>query len=235
MSVGYAKLIDKARKLKALADRGNGGEMDTAKRFYKKFIFENKILETEIQEDYFKRTFNLVDTEYEILLSHVIMSVNPFTEIKRNEVSRYFVNLDDEDYIEVQHKFSVFHGHFKKYENSILGYVPFQSKEEYNKAKFLMLSSFLFFYQKHFEPDLYSVQKERGKEGIKVNPIMKDKVNETAKETKRKKVFEQKEIIESNAEQPRQFDYNEINLIQRFSQFFKKINYVRANKSISAC
>jgi len=155
------KLIDKARKLKALAERGNGGEQDTAKRFYRKFIKDNKISEKEIEEDYFKRIFNLVDTEYEILLSHVIMSVNPFVEIKRPEVSKCFVNLDDEDYIEVQHKFSIFHGEFKRYEKMILGFVPFQSEEDYNKAKFLMLSSFLFFYQKHFEPDLYSVQKER--------------------------------------------------------------------------
>jgi hypothetical protein len=46
------KLIDKARKLKALAERGNGGEQDTAKRFYRKFIKENKISEKEIEEDY---------------------------------------------------------------------------------------------------------------------------------------------------------------------------------------
>lgn len=229
------KLIDKARKLKALAERGNGGEQDTAKRFYRKFIKDNKISEKEIEEDYFKRIFNLVDTEYEILLSHVIMSVNPFSEIKRPEVSKFFVSLDDEDYIEVQHKFSIFHGEFKRYEKMILGYLPFQTQEDYNKAKFLMLSSFLFFYQKYFEPDLYSVQKERGKEGIKVNPKMKDKVNKTAKDNNNNKVFEQKEIIENNVEPPKQFDSSEISIIQRFSQFFKEIKYVRSNKSLSSC
>ena len=163
------------------------------------------------------------------------MSVNPFSEIKRPEVSKFFVSLDDEDYIEVQHKFSIFHGEFKRYEKMILGYLPFQTQEDYNKAKFLMLSSFLFFYQKYFEPDLYSVQKERGKEGIKVNPKMKDKVNKTAKDNNNNKVFEQKEIIENNVEPPKQFDSSEISIIQRFSQFFKEIKYVRSNKSLSSC
>jgi DNA-binding transcriptional regulator YiaG len=64
---------------------------------------------------------------------------------------------------------------------------------------------------------------------------MKDKVNETAKDINNKKVYEQKEVIENNAEPPKQFDSDEISIIQRFSQFFKEIKYVRANKSLSSC
>ena len=43
MSGNYTKLIDKARKLKALADRGKDGEMASAKRFYQEFLHKNNI------------------------------------------------------------------------------------------------------------------------------------------------------------------------------------------------
>ena len=44
--MSYHKKIDKAKKLKALADRGDGGEMDSARDFYYKYLNEHGISES---------------------------------------------------------------------------------------------------------------------------------------------------------------------------------------------
>jgi len=239
MDGGYTKLIDKARKLKALADRGNGGEMDTAKRFYEEFLHKNNISEQEIDSEYFKRTFVLADSEYEILLSHIIMSVNPFCTINRTENHRFLVSLDDEDFIEVEHKFMVFHNLFKSDEKRMLKRYSKLDKKDYEKEKFIFLSGFLNFHQKHFAPDTYSVSKQRGSDGRNINPDMADKVSDAVSDNK----IEKKEIIEekvkdakkklNEAPQPKTFSEKEIDKLIEYTEDYTPISYVRAKRTLA--
>jgi len=229
-------LIDKARKLKALADRGKGGEMDTAKRFYDEFLHKNNISENEIDSEYFKRTFNLADSEHEILLSHIIMSVNPFCLINRTENHKFIAPLDDEDFIEVEYKFMIFHDVFKKDEKRMLSIYSRLDKKDYEKEKFIFLSGFLNFHQKHFAPDPYSVLKMRGSDGRAVNPDMADKVNgiseEKQKEENKKNYEKNKKKLDSQ-EQPKTFNENEVEKLVGYSEDYTPVNYVRAKKTLA--
>lgn len=240
MDGGYTKLIDKARKLKALADRGNGGEMESAKRFYDEFINKNNISEQEIDLEYFKRTFTLADNEYEILLSHIIMSVNPFCVIKRDEHHKLIVPLDDEDYVEVENKFRVFHNVFKKDEKRMLR--RFVGRKDYDNEKFIFFSGFISFHQNHFVPDAYSVSKQRGSDGRSVNPDMADKVSDTVNSNEK---IEKKEFIQEKAKQakeakkklddappPKTFNEKEIEKLIGYSEDYTVIKYVRAKKTL---
>lgn len=246
MDGGYTKLIDKARKLKALADRGKDGEMESAKRFYDEFLNKNNISEQEIDSEYFKRTFNLVDSEYGILLSHIIMSVNPFCVIKRDEEHRFIVPLDDEDFVEVETKFRVFHNVFKKDEKRMLRRYNHLSKEDYEEEKFIFLSGFISFHQNHFAPDEYSVSKQRGSDGRTINPDMAQKVKQTAESEN----FDKENIIKQKAEDaekgfneakkkldnappPRVFNENEVDKLMYYTENYTSVKYVRAKKTLA--
>lgn len=244
MNGGYTKLIDKARKLKALAERGKDGEMESAKRFYEEFLHKNNISEQEIDSEYFKRTFNLADSEYGILLSHIVMSVNPFCLIKKDEENKFVVSLDDEDYIEVEHKFRVFHNAFKEDEKIMLR--RYVGRDDYENEKFVFLSGFISFHQNHFVPDVYSVSKQRGSDGRSINPDMAQKVKETVDlneelnknvsfEDKLKdaeKNYEHNKKKLDNAPPPKAFNETEIEKLMWYSENYTSIKYVRAKKTL---
>jgi hypothetical protein len=60
------KIIDKAKKLKELSERGIDGEKDTAKVMYDKYVEKHKITEEEINENIFDPSmFNgMTDEEF---------------------------------------------------------------------------------------------------------------------------------------------------------------------------
>lgn len=101
------KLKAKARKLKALADRGIGGEKETSERMYKEFIKKNKLDESDIDPSVNKRKFRIKTYDDSLILNNVILSINPFTKVISNDL---FIecNLDDEDFKEVKEKFRYF-------------------------------------------------------------------------------------------------------------------------------
>ena len=233
--MSYAKLIDKAKKLKALADRGVGGESDSAKHFYETFLSNNNISEFEIDSENFKRTFNLADSEYEILLSNIIMSVNPFCKINRTEDHKFVVILDEEDFIEVESKFRTFHNLFKKDEDRMLYFYSKLKNEDYEKEKFIFLSGFISFHQKYFMPDMYSVYKQRGSDNNKVNPDMADKVSSVTEEKQKeenKKNYQnnKKKLDETPA--PKSFNQTEIEKLVEYTEKYTPINYMRANRTL---
>ncbi len=80
------KLKSKARKLKALADRGNEGEKKNAERMYREFIEKHKLDESEIDPSINNRRFRVKNYDDLMILNNVILSVNPFTKINNNEL-----------------------------------------------------------------------------------------------------------------------------------------------------
>jgi len=249
----YEKIIDKARKLKALAERGKDGEMESAKRFYESFLNKNKISEQEVDSEYFKRAFTLADSEYEILLSHIIMSVNPFCVIQKMENQKFIVPLDDEDFVEVENKFMTFHNLFKKDEKIMLrNYIKF-AQNDYEREKFLFLSGFMHFHQKHFEPDVYAVSKQRDKDNRNINPDMaqsvKDTVskgefkgNESVDDKLKNEILDEKlKDAQDNYDRnkkpidnaPKPFSDTEVLKIMGYAESYTSINYVRAKKTLA--
>ena len=94
------KKIEKAKKLKALADRGDGAEKESARSFYEDYLKKHNLTENDIEPQHHNRRINIKNKDYEVLLSHVILSVNPFININKKK-GYYEVLLDDADYIEV--------------------------------------------------------------------------------------------------------------------------------------
>ncbi len=169
------------------------------------------------------------------------MSVNPFCIIKRDEERKFVVTLDDEDFIEVEHKFRVFHNVFKKDEKRMLR--RYVGRDDYENEKFIFLSGFIAFHQNHFVPDAYSVSKQRGSDGRNVNPDMADKVNETIILNDK---IDKKEVIKERAKQakeakkkldeappPKAFNQNEIDKLVCYSESYTSIKYVRAKKTLA--
>lgn len=101
------KLKSKARKLKALANRGEGGEKETSQRMYDEFIKKHSLDESEIDPSLNNRKFRVKNYDDSLILTNVILSVNPFTKITQHEL-RTDCNLDWEDYNEVKKKFAYF-------------------------------------------------------------------------------------------------------------------------------
>lgn len=137
--ISYEKLLSKARKLKALADRGIEEEKESAKRFYKDFIDKHGISEGDINPEHYNRVFRIKSREYEVLLSHIILSVNPYININKKR-SEYKVVLDDADYVEVIERVDFFYRAF-------------------NKEKELFFSAFMDRFGSNFLPDEESVAK----------------------------------------------------------------------------
>ena len=75
-TVNKKELIEKAKKLKALADRGIEGEKSSAENFYKEFMEKHGLSESEFDDKKFHRNIKLLNMDYEVLLSHVILAVN---------------------------------------------------------------------------------------------------------------------------------------------------------------
>lgn len=107
------ELIEKAKKLKALADRGIEGEKSSAENFYKEFMEKHGLSESEFDDKKFHRNIKLLNMDYEVLLSHVILAVNPFIKIEKKKYV-YKVVLDDEDYKEVITRTRFFYKAFVK-------------------------------------------------------------------------------------------------------------------------
>lgn len=137
--ISYEKLLSKARKLKALADRGIEEEKESAKRFYKDFIDKHGIPEGDINPEHYNRVFRVKNREHEMLLSHIILSVNPYININKSR-GEYKVVLDDADYVEVIERVDFFY-------------------KAFNKEKELFFLAFMERFGSNFIPDEQSVSK----------------------------------------------------------------------------
>lgn len=107
MADNIEKLKHKARRLKALADRGVGGEKDNAERMYREFITKHKLEENDIDPSVNNRKFKVKNYDDSLILTNVILSINPTTKVVNHNLC-VTCDLDLEDYNEVKEKFRYF-------------------------------------------------------------------------------------------------------------------------------
>ncbi len=97
----------KARRLLELAKRGVGGEKDNAKTKLEQLLARTGILIEEIDESLNIRTFRINSSDDGMLLTNIILSVNPYTKIVY--LPTYVkCELDKEDHTEVIAKYRYF-------------------------------------------------------------------------------------------------------------------------------
>jgi len=212
----YAKLLDKARKLKALADRGEKHERDSAMDFYEEFIKKHNIEEEDIEPKHFRRSIKLKNKDHEILLSHIILSVNPFVVIDRKR-GIYEVVLDDEDFVEVTERIDFFYGAFLK-------------------EKELFFLSFMSKFKDSFMPDEYAVSK---------HSEIDKKMSEDAEALLKKKNPQEKQKTESDLEDRLSDDIlsskkkeikkitpREVQKMEIYKKCIDTLRYTKANRRI---
>lgn len=105
--INKEKLKSKAKKLKALADKGIGGEKDTATKMYIEFMEKHGLNDNEIDPSANNRKFKVKNDDDAFILTNVILSVNPFTKVVNNPTI-VEAELDLEDFNEVKEKFRYF-------------------------------------------------------------------------------------------------------------------------------
>jgi len=226
----YLELVEKAKKLKALSEKGYEGERENAEKFYLYFITKHKINESDVDEGKYKRVFLLKGDSHETILSYVILSVNPFAHIEKKD-NQYFVKLDDEDLVEVEYKISVFYDYFLNSLYYIKRFFLFTDQ----KDESVFLTAFISKNQSSFEPDEYAWNKFRGNLGKKVNPDVEDKRPESSTDNNikgkdtNKKTDKKDEKNEQKSNSFSQLDFSRYN---EYMKLLKKVVYVRANKTI---
>ncbi len=134
------KILSMARKLKALADRGIGGEKDTAKRKYDEYCLKHGLSQSDVEELKNHRVFTIQFEDDALVLSNVIYSINPATKIDCTELYVKCI-LDDEDFKECVEKYRVFIKAWRKHKDFMI--MVFMTKhadllkmDDYAYAKF---------------------------------------------------------------------------------------------------
>ncbi len=119
------------KKLKALADRGIGGEKENAELLLKKYMKKYNISEKEINKDEEKEVYLNFKNEIELKLASQILYAffNDSPIYKRKEKgkrTKYYTTLTTSQEIEFRHIYSVYLESFKKQE--LIFYRAFISK-----------------------------------------------------------------------------------------------------------
>lgn len=102
------KVLSRARKLKALANAGEGGEQENAQRMYEAYIKEHNIEDCEINFSMNVREIDDIANTTEADIAYtILLSVNPYAKcsFSGNVMS---TELDDEDYVEAKEKIKYF-------------------------------------------------------------------------------------------------------------------------------
>lgn len=140
------KLRSKARKLKELANRGIGGEKNNAEKKYLDYLKKHDLEDSEINPNMNSREFNgFVDNEECDIATTVILSINPYAKynVRKNSIS---VELDDEDYKEIEGKIDYFIKLWRIEKNALR-------------------TAFAIRHNDFFKPDEYSLKKWRENRG----------------------------------------------------------------------
>lgn len=138
-----AKHISTARKLYELAQKGIGGEKETAQTMFEEHIKKHKIHISEIDASKNMRKFRVKSDDDRFILGNVILSVNPYAELIKLEKS-INVSLDEEDFIEVVNRFKYF-------------------ARLYKIERDMLAMSFMHKHKDFFQPDEYTRSKWREK------------------------------------------------------------------------
>ncbi len=113
------KILDLAKKLKALAEQGVGGEKENATAILKSLMEKHGITLDSITEDVKKRRWFIVKTTQLKLIKQVVGSVigGDFSYyVKQNIKTDIAFNLTDAEFIEIEAKFGFY---WKKYEEDL--------------------------------------------------------------------------------------------------------------------
>ena len=137
----FEKIMAMARKLKALAERGDAGEKETATSKYLEYLKKHNLNDSDINPEMNRRFIEVGDSEEKDVLLNVILSVNPYTKHsdQKKGIECY---LDNEDFDEVLSKFEYF-------------------KRLLKVEKELLITAFLTKHQQFFEPDEKAKKKWR--------------------------------------------------------------------------
>lgn len=208
------KLKAKARRLKALADRGVGGEKENAKRIYKEFIEKHKIEESEIDPSLNNRKFRVNNYDDSLILTNVILSVNPYTKITAHELCIQ-CDLDEEDFNEVKQKFRYF-------------------VKLYRIEKELLNMAFFSKHQKFFVPDEHSQNKwrESKKENDELRKARERAENITKKAEDKPAKLNPEQIEKIKKEN--QIQMMNLSRLTKMSEILMEGKYVRNNKTIES-
>lgn len=101
------KLLVRARKLKALADRGIGGEKVNAQKKLDEFLLKHGLLLEDVESVKNHRVFTIQFEDDALVLANIIYSINPATKLECTELYVKCI-LDEEDFKEAVEKYRVF-------------------------------------------------------------------------------------------------------------------------------
>ena len=206
------KKIQKAKKLKALADRGDGGERESAKTFYEDYLKKNNLTENDIEPQHHNRKINIKNKDYEVLLSHVILSVNPFSNINKKR-GYYEVLLDDADYIEVIERTNFYYKAFIR------------------EKEFLFIA-FMDKFKNSFMPDEEAVIKHS--EVAKKMAEDAEKLFKASKNNKNENKSKSEILKESNnAPENPTFTQRNLQKIDYFKRLIDNLIYTKANRRLT--
>ena len=109
------KIKDLLQKVKSLADKGDAGERDNAKKILNKLLLKDHILKFDISK-YKKRTFKLADfQDCKTIMAHCILDTLSNASIDGSKSKKeLYVKLTDEQYIDVCQKFNHYYIEFVK-------------------------------------------------------------------------------------------------------------------------
>ena len=108
-------------KVKALADKGEGGEKETAKRKLAELLHKYNITKFD-ERKYKKRTFKLADfNDCKTIMIHCIIDTNKTSQIEGYKAKKeLYCKLSDEEYVEVCEKFNHYYPIFNRQRESFV-------------------------------------------------------------------------------------------------------------------
>ena len=185
------------------------------------------------------RKFFISDYETEVLLSYIIISVNPFSNIIKKRM-KYVVTLDFPDYVEVKCKYEYFYNLFKNDENKILGVLKKRgySDEFYEKEKEILMTAFLNFHNWYFTPDIETIKKNRSNKMNKDAEIIIKKSENNSSENKDDKETDsisentEDKIQDDEENNDESYDRKKLLKISYMTSRLTKANYKKANRTL---
>lgn len=108
-------------KVKALADKGEGGEKENAKKKLNELLEKYNITKFE-EKKYKKRTFKLADfNDCKTIMTHCIIDTNKNASIEGYKAKKeLYVKLSDEEYIDICEKFNHYYPIFHRQRESFV-------------------------------------------------------------------------------------------------------------------
>lgn len=229
----------KAKKLKALADRGIKGEKETAQAFLEEFMKKHKLTDEDVDDNAFIRLFKRKGLDYDTIVTHSIMSVNPFCKLDFDEEKKnYKVTLDDVDYNEVEYKTNFFYDLFYKELDRLFDTFKedtmfFQKKSD-DFEKELFFTAFITKHREYFQPDRDAFvkhqpkQKPMSKKEAQAMRKAEQEAEKAFKERQKEEEKKNKDKKKDKSEQPpTPIDYSDMNRIYAIIELMGDANYVK--------